>query len=101
MPGRLIDAAEQYLDDHRLERRHLAGNSAGGFVAIELARRGRAATVCAFSSADFWSTGDGSQSRGNNKVPRIAAMSPTIWSAADVIAGAAFGEPEHRSARLT
>jgi pimeloyl-ACP methyl ester carboxylesterase len=69
----VIDAAEQYLDDHRLQRPHLAGNSAGGFVAIELARRGRAATVCAFSSAGFWSTGDGSQSRGNNKVRRIAA----------------------------
>src|ERR1700754_307506 len=42
----VVDAAEHYLDDHRLERPHLAGNSAGGFVAVELARRGRATTVC-------------------------------------------------------
>ena len=41
----VIHAAEQYLDDHRLDRPHLVGNSTGGFVAIELARRGRAATV--------------------------------------------------------
>jgi len=71
----VIDAVEAYLDDHHLERPHLVGNSAGGFVAIELARRGRAATVCALSPAGFWSTGDGSKARASNKVQRIA---PTI-----------------------
>ena len=54
----VVDAAERYLDeDVDLEQPHLAGNSLGGFVAIELARRGRAATVCAFSPAGFWSAG--------------------------------------------
>jgi len=43
----VVDAAEQYLDEHGLDRPHLAGNSMGGYMAIELARRGRAATVCA------------------------------------------------------
>jgi hypothetical protein len=46
----------------------------GGFVALELARRGRAATVCALSPAGFWSTGDGSQARAGNKVDMIAMM---------------------------
>ena len=41
----VIDAAEEYLNEHGLQRPHLVGNSAGGFVALELARRGRAATV--------------------------------------------------------
>ena len=59
----VIDAAEEYLNEHGLERPHLAGNSMGGFVALELARRGRAATVCALSPAGFWSTGDGSRPR--------------------------------------
>jgi pimeloyl-ACP methyl ester carboxylesterase len=70
----VIDAAEEYLDEHGLQRSHLAGNSTGGFVALELARRGRAATVCALSPAGFWSTGDGSLPRAANKVHRIAAM---------------------------
>ena len=70
----VIDAVEEYLDDHRLERPHLVGNSTGGFVAIELARRGRAATVCALSPAGFWSTGDDSRARASNKAHRIATM---------------------------
>ena len=45
----MVDAAQRYLDECGLDRPHVAGNSMGGFVAIELARRGRAATVCAFS----------------------------------------------------
>jgi pimeloyl-ACP methyl ester carboxylesterase len=51
----VLDAAERYLDEKELDRPHLAGNSLGGFVAIELARRGRAASVCAFSPGGFWS----------------------------------------------
>ena len=70
----VIDAAEEYLNEHGLQRPHLVGNSAGGFVALELARRGRAATVCALSPAGFWSTADGSKSRADNKVHRIATM---------------------------
>lgn len=55
----VIDAAQAYLDENGLRHPHLAGNSLGGFVAIELARRGRASTVTAFSPAGFWSTGHG------------------------------------------
>jgi pimeloyl-ACP methyl ester carboxylesterase len=50
----IVDAAERCLDEHGLARPHLAGNSLGGWVAIELARRGRAASVCACSPAGFW-----------------------------------------------
>jgi pimeloyl-ACP methyl ester carboxylesterase len=70
----VIDAAEEYLNEHGLQRPHLAGNSTGGFVALELARRGRSATVCALSPAGFWSTGDGSRARAGNKVHRIATV---------------------------
>jgi len=35
-----IDAAQRYLDDHDLDRPHLAGNSMGGWIAVELARDG-------------------------------------------------------------
>jgi pimeloyl-ACP methyl ester carboxylesterase len=51
----VVDASETYLDEMGLDRPHLAGHSMGGFVALELARRGRAASVCAFSPGGFWS----------------------------------------------
>jgi pimeloyl-ACP methyl ester carboxylesterase len=73
----VIDAAEAYLDENGLRRPHLAGNSLGGFVAIELARRGRAATVCALSPAGFWTSGRGSAARAPaaRKVHKLAAIS--------------------------
>lgn len=73
----VIDAAEAYLDENGLQRPHLAGNSLGGFVAIELARRGRAASVCAFSPAGFWTAGRGpaARRRADRKLHKIAAMS--------------------------
>jgi pimeloyl-ACP methyl ester carboxylesterase len=51
----VVDAAERYLDEKELDRSHLAGNSMGGFVALELARRGRAASVCALAPGGLWS----------------------------------------------
>ena len=50
----IVDATARYLDERGLARPHLVGNSLGGWVAVELARRGRAASVCAFSPAGFW-----------------------------------------------
>jgi pimeloyl-ACP methyl ester carboxylesterase len=70
----VIDAAEQYLDEHGLQQPHLVGNSMGGFVVLELARRGRAATVCALSPAGFWSAGDGLREPVMKRGKRYAAM---------------------------
>jgi pimeloyl-ACP methyl ester carboxylesterase len=50
----VVDDAERTLDALGLETAHLAGNSMGGWVALELARRGRARTVCALSPAGTW-----------------------------------------------
>jgi pimeloyl-ACP methyl ester carboxylesterase len=50
----VVDDAERTLDDLQIDRAHLAGNSMGGWVALELARRGRATTVTAFSPAGTW-----------------------------------------------
>src|SRR6185312_6133093 len=61
-----------------VERPHLAGNSLGGLVAIELARRGRAATVCAFSPGGFWSADF--QPRALNKLQRGIALARRIRS---------------------
>ena len=50
----VIDDAERVLDELGLERAHLAGNSLGGWTALELAGRGRALSVCALSPAGLW-----------------------------------------------
>jgi pimeloyl-ACP methyl ester carboxylesterase len=70
----MVDAAERYLDECGLDRPHLAGNSMGGFVAIELARRGRAASVCALSPGGFWTAGNGFQERAFGRLQRGVAI---------------------------
>ena len=54
----LADAVERAMDDAELEVVHLAGNSLGGHVALQLAARGRARTVVALAPAGGWAAGD-------------------------------------------
>jgi pimeloyl-ACP methyl ester carboxylesterase len=54
------DAVERAMDDAGFETAHIAGNSAGGFVALQLAARGRARSVVAFAPAGGWGRGDDS-----------------------------------------
>jgi pimeloyl-ACP methyl ester carboxylesterase len=61
----VIDDAERLLDSLGLKTAHLVGNSMGGWVAIELARRGRARSVCAFSPAGFWEPSTGRPHRAS------------------------------------
>lgn len=72
--GYLVDEMERYLDEHGLTRPHVAGLSLGGWMAIELARRGRAASVCALAPGGFWSRGDRAQTQGKRKVHQLLAM---------------------------
>jgi pimeloyl-ACP methyl ester carboxylesterase len=48
------DAFEWFFAELGLERPHVAGNSMGGAIALELARRRTARSVSAFSPAGFW-----------------------------------------------
>ncbi len=50
----VVHDAERVLDELGLDTAHVAGNSMGGWSALELARRGRARTVCAISPAGAW-----------------------------------------------
>lgn len=52
--GSLTDGVERRLDELAIERIHIAGNSLGGWIALELARRGRAQSVVAFSPPAAW-----------------------------------------------
>jgi len=57
------DLLEQQLDELGIGVAHLVGNSLGGGLALELAKRGRARTVVAIAPAGGWSEGDGEAER--------------------------------------
>jgi pimeloyl-ACP methyl ester carboxylesterase len=50
----LTDVIEDELDRLGLAKVHIAGNSLGGWIGIELARRGRAQSLVLFSPAGAW-----------------------------------------------
>lgn len=52
--ARLADGTERILDAAGIDAAHLVGNSLGGWVAIELGRRGRARSITALSPAGGW-----------------------------------------------
>jgi pimeloyl-ACP methyl ester carboxylesterase len=54
----LADAVERAMDGAGFETGHLVGNSLGGYVALQLAARGRAETVVALAPAGGWARGD-------------------------------------------
>jgi pimeloyl-ACP methyl ester carboxylesterase len=59
----LADALERDLDREGFETAHLVGNSLGGWMALELAKRGRARSVVALSPAGGWEANSRSQKR--------------------------------------
>jgi pimeloyl-ACP methyl ester carboxylesterase len=85
----VVDAAEHYLDERGLDRPHLVGNSLGAYMAIELAQRGRAATVCALAPPGLWSPGDGLHARAMDPRGRslgylMRPVSPLMFRSASV-----------------
>src|SRR5215217_6660227 len=52
-PEALADAVEDAMDEAGVTAAHLAGNSLGGWIALELARRERALTVTAISPGAY------------------------------------------------
>lgn len=71
----LVDDLERRLDGLGLDRVHAAGNSLGGWMAIELARRGRAASVTALSPGGFFDTASRAVARRTlNRVSLMARL---------------------------
>jgi pimeloyl-ACP methyl ester carboxylesterase len=52
------DAVERAMDDAGFSSAHIAGNSLGGFAALQLAARGRAESVVALAPAGGWAKDD-------------------------------------------
>jgi pimeloyl-ACP methyl ester carboxylesterase len=57
------DHLERHLDEIGVGAAHVVGNSMGGALALELAKRGRAHSVVALAPAGGWSEGDGEAKR--------------------------------------
>lgn len=49
-----VDMLEACMDELGWSRAHLVGNSLGGWLALELAKRGRAMSVCGLAPAGLW-----------------------------------------------
>jgi pimeloyl-ACP methyl ester carboxylesterase len=58
----LADALERAMDEQGIERAHIAGNSLGGALALQLASRGRALTVVALAPGGGFPPGDPTES---------------------------------------
>ena len=58
LEGDVVDAIERAMDEAGFATAHVAGNSAGGYLALRLAARGRARTVVALAPAGGWAQGD-------------------------------------------
>ena len=59
----IADDLERQMDELGLETAHLCGNSLGGWMALELASRGRARSVVALAPAGGWEQGSREEKR--------------------------------------
>jgi pimeloyl-ACP methyl ester carboxylesterase len=57
------DLLEEHLDELGVDTAHVVGNSMGGALALELAKRGRARSVVALAPGGGWIDGDGEARR--------------------------------------
>jgi pimeloyl-ACP methyl ester carboxylesterase len=85
------DAIERELDAAGIESAHFAGNSLGGFVALQLAARGRADSVVALAPAGGWSRGDSHATELLRYQKELHALAKASAAYADAIVSTAAG----------
>jgi pimeloyl-ACP methyl ester carboxylesterase len=81
----LVDAVERDLDAAGFDTAHLVGNSLGGWIAFELAIRGRARSVVALSPAGGWEAGTPDERRLRALFTRVHRMSKASLPWVDTI----------------
>jgi pimeloyl-ACP methyl ester carboxylesterase len=79
----LVDALERDMDAAGFETAHLAGNSLGGLLALELARRGRARSVVAISPGGGWESGSREERRLEKRFRQAHKLSSWLGPRAD------------------
>jgi len=106
-----LDAFEAFFAELGLERPHVAGNSMGGGIALELARRGSVASATALSPIGFWNGPESRYSRASLVSTRFLAqragglLKKGVGSALgrQLLLGQLYGRPaklDPRAARL-
>ncbi|WP_227997547.1 alpha/beta fold hydrolase [Nocardia australiensis] len=97
----ITDALADFLATAGIERPHLAGNSMGGLISLNLGARGLARSVTAYSPIGFWDTPGRiwcQQSLGKSRAlaARIRPALPAIFGTAagrTTFLGLVFGKP--------
>jgi pimeloyl-ACP methyl ester carboxylesterase len=99
-PESLANAVEAEMDRAGFDKAHVAGNSLGGWVALELARRGRVTTATCLSPAGLFTDREGTWGLGllrrmrwlakNSPAPRALLAWPVTRT---LFAGPTLGKP--------
>ncbi len=76
----LVEAVERAMDDAGFATAHVAGNSLGGYVALQLAARGRARSVVALAPAGGWAASDAASV--GQTLGHFATLHPQLQAAA-------------------
>ena len=79
----LPDALERAMDEAGFETAHIAGNSLGGYMALQLAARGRARSVVALAPGGGWARGDDSYRETLDLFPELCEPVRAIAPHAD------------------
>ena len=79
----LPDALEAAMDEAGFETAHIVGNSLGGYMALQLAARGRARSVVALAPGGGWAEGDDSYREGLDFFPELVAQVKPLVPYAD------------------
>jgi pimeloyl-ACP methyl ester carboxylesterase len=92
----LTDALESFLDDLGIDTAHVGGNSLGGWLALELAKRGRARSAAALSPAGFFNDREAAYTRTSLwlsvRAARLLAPNAELILASAVGRTALFGQ---------
>ena len=87
----VVDSLEQMLDEAGIESAHIAGNSLGGYLALQLAARGRARSVVALAPAGGWAAGDETYKDTLEHFPRMQELAKASLPHIDAIVSSPAG----------